>query len=366
MSVCLSHGGPSVYSSEAPPTELLVATLDGVATVRRPAARGEWQVSGRSLEGKHISALMVEPTRGLVFAGTHGDGLYASEDGGRTWRRRDRGIRFSNFYSLSFVQADGQARLYAGTEPAHLYVSTDSGESWRDLPAVRAVPSVEKWTFPAPPHDAHVKNVTFDPRSADVIYASIEVGGCLKSADGGATWRELSGFYEDVHRLVIRPSRPESLYISGGDGLWYSGDGGEKWEHLTDRSARIAYPDALIIHPQNDLLMFTAGAICSPGEWRNTGTADARIGRSRDGGRTWEILGRGLPEHIRGNIEAMSTDVWPDGFSLFAGTTDGDVFSSEDGGDTWSTIAQGLPPVSKGGHYRNLQSPDAREVAAAR
>jgi photosystem II stability/assembly factor-like uncharacterized protein len=143
------------------------------------------------------------------------------------------------------------------------------------------VPSVEKWTFPGPPHTAHVKNITFDPRSAETIYLSIEVGGALKSVDGGKSWRELSGFYEDVHRIVIPAQQPESLFITGGDGIYHSSDAGESWEHLTDRSHRIAYPDALIVHPDNGLLMFTSGAISSPGTWRKTQTADSRIARSR-------------------------------------------------------------------------------------
>jgi len=366
MITCLSHGGRSVYRSQVPSNELLVATTDGVVCLSRSEAKAAWRVIRRSLEGKHISCLLIEPGRGILFAGTHGAGIYASEDQGRTWARKDRGVEFANIYSLNFVEGSGELRLYAGTEPAHLFVSTDMGESWREIPSVRSVPSVEKWTFPAPPHTAHVKNITFDPRSAETIYLSIEVGGALKSLDGGKTWRELSGFYEDVHRIVIPAQRPEKLYITGGDGIYYSRDGGESWEHLTDRSNRIAYPDALVLHPDNELLMFTSGAASSPGAWRKTQTANSRIARSRDGGKSWQVLEQGLPEHIRGNIEAMSMNVWPGGFSLFAGTTDDRIFFSDDEGESWSTIAQGLPPVSKAGHYKNLPKIDvAAESAAA-
>ena len=92
------------------------------------------------------------------------------------------------------------------------------------------------------------------------------------------------------------------------------------------------------------------------GRWRTTHTADANIARSRDGGRQWEILEEGLPEHIRGNIEAMSMNVWQDGFALFAGTTDGDVFYSDDEGSHWEKIIEGLPPLSKVGHFRYLKA----------
>ncbi len=102
--------------------------------------------------------------------------------------------------------------------------------------------------------------------------------------------------------------------------------------------------------------MFMAGAKTVPGRWGTTHTADSRIARSRDGGRHWEILEQGLPEHIRGNIEAMSMNVWQDGFALFAGTTDGDVYYSEDEGNNWKKIIEGLPPLSKVGHFRYLKA----------
>ena len=118
---------------------------------------------------------------------------------------------------------------------------------------------------------------------------------------------------------------------------------------------RIGYPDPLLINPNQETLMFMAGGINNPTVWRTTRTADARIARSRDGGESWEILYEGLPEHIRGNIEAMVMEVCDGSFSLFVGTTDGDIFFSDDEGNHWTKIVAGLPPISKHGHYRHLQ-----------
>ena len=97
--------------------------------------------------------------------------------------------------------------------------------------------------------------------------------------------------------------------------------------------------------------MFTAGSSTRPPFWLKEHTADSKIARSRDGGTTWEQTRNGLPDHIRGNIEAMAMDVSNGTFSLFAGTTDGDVFHSTDEGDSWTKIAGGLPPISKAHHY---------------
>lgn len=100
--------------------------------------------------------------------------------------------------------------------------------------------------------------------------------------------------------------------------------------------------------------MFMAGASLAPQHWREKRRADSKVARSRDGGCSWEIL-EGFPRSLRGNAEAMSMAVWSNKFALFVGTTDGEVFLSENEGENWSQIANGLAPISKGGHYRQLQ-----------
>ncbi|HLY64899.1 MAG TPA: hypothetical protein VKU60_05135 [Chloroflexota bacterium] len=364
MPVCLSHGGPSLHRSPAPADELFIATTDGLIRAQR-ADGGSWSVTDQQLNGKHVAAIMIEPVSGLMLAGTHGQGLYASEDQGKSWARRDNGIESPNIYVLNSATANGAIRLYAGTQPARLYVSTDMGNSWQDLPALRDVPSVEQWTFPAPPFQAHIKQMAFDPRSADHIYVAVEVGGLFKTTDAGQTWRQLSGFWEDVHRVVVMPHDPDTVYISDGDGLYCSHDAGDSWARLTDRDWRIGYPDPLIVHPDRPELMFTSGGATIPPKWASSGTADSRIARSRDGAKTWEILaGKGLPEHIRGFLGTGSANTWPDGFELFIGSTDGDVYYSNDDGDSWSVIVNGLAPIAKDLHQQMFQMAKTGDLSA--
>jgi photosystem II stability/assembly factor-like uncharacterized protein len=364
MTVSVSPNGKNFYESASPTNEVLVATLNGIVSLTRSGPGAEWRESRRMLEGKHAGSIAIDSRSGAIFAGAHKGGLWASFDGGSSWERRDSGMETDDVYGLNCVLAGDELRVYAGTEPAHLYVSTDLGKSWTELRALLDVPSVGKWTFPAPPHVGHVKNIVFDPRNADVIYAGVEVGGAFKSTDGGKTWRELSGYYEDVHRMMVVPTQPDHVYMSTGRALYHSTNAGDTWEEMTLPQGRISYPDALVIHPERSDLMFTAGSKGSPGDWRTTKDANSRIARTRDAGRTWQYLEGGLPDHIRGNVEALTMSVHPGGFDLFAGTTDGDVFFSGDEGEHWATIARSLPPVSKGGHYRNLR--DDAVLAGAR
>jgi photosystem II stability/assembly factor-like uncharacterized protein len=354
-----------MYETSGPADAALIATANGIVALRRSG--GDWRESEPMLSGRHVGAVAIEPTRGVIFAGAHkggpwasGDddergGLWASEDAGVTWERRDQGIARSNIYGLNWVQAGRELRVYAGTEPAHLYVSTDMGRNWTELPSLLNVPSVEKWTFPAPPHQGHVKNIVCDPADPNTIYAAVEVGGAFKSTDAGRTWTEMSGFYEDVHRLMTVATRPTDVYMSTGHSLYHSSDKGATWGEMALPANRIAYPDGLVIVPGRPDTMFTSGSAGSPGRWRTTKDADAAIARTRDAGQTWEYLAGGLPDHLHGNVEALTMNVFPGGFELFAGTTDGDIFFSNDEGESWTTIAESLPPVAKSGHLNNLR-----------
>jgi photosystem II stability/assembly factor-like uncharacterized protein len=355
MAIGLSHGGTTLYSSTSPSNEILVGTREGVVTITRAGAASDWQVAHRTMPDKHISAMITEPESGRMFAGAFHGSVHMSADGGKTWEPRGNGMTENNVYSLASRRVNGKVRLFAGTEPAHLFVSDDLGANWQEITSLRTVPSVPKWSFPAPPHVGHVKHINFDPAAATTIYASIEVGGLLKSTDGGEHWQEFPDLYEDVHRIMIHPSNAEFLYAVTGRGLYVSPDAGKNWQQWTRREDEIGgYPDGFVFRPSDPKLIFMTAAHDAPGTWRTTHFAGARISRSKDGGRSWEILHNGLPDRLQASIEAFCLEEAGPSTSIFAATTSGEVFSSEDLGDSWKKIITGLPPISKAGHYRNL------------
>lgn len=357
----LSPGGNNVFSLKAPPRQLLVGTSGGVFLLEQEGASSEWKIAYRSLPQHHVHALLIELSSGLLFAGIHNGTVCASEDLGKTWELRDAGITERNIYTIDALRLDGHVRLFAGTEPAHLFVSDDLGMNWKEIQALRSVPSVPKWHYPQPPYIAHVKQIVFDPKDSQTIYACIEQGALLRSRDGGESWEELQGFYEDVHRLAILGSDSRRMYLACGDGLYYSADAGSSWEKLTSRSSRIGYPDGLMVHPQKEGLVFISGAGTIPPTWSKHGTAHTAIGRSRDGGRTWTFSTNGFPQNFNGNVEALSLVVCNGSSFLFAGTTEGDVLFSDDEGDNWAPLASALAPIAKRRHHLYLKA--ARSVA---
>jgi hypothetical protein len=70
------------------------------------------------------------------------------------------------------------------------------------------------------------------------------------------------------------------------------------------------------------------------------------VNRTRDGGKTFETLRRGLPQEWAYDlVYRHGLDVDETGDRLVAGSTTGSVWISEDSGDSWQTVSSNLPPV---------------------
>ncbi|MEX0802108.1 MAG: hypothetical protein WD688_02130 [Candidatus Binatia bacterium] len=351
----VSPGGNNNFRLNSFPHQVLVGTSEGLFLLENRGERTDWGISSRWLSGCHVHAILIEPLSGMLFAGIQKGGILASNDFGETWERKEHGLTHADVYTLNCAVFEDRPLVYAGTEPPHLFVSEDLGKTWRDLDGLCSVPSAPNWHYPQPPNIGHVKQIVFEPRNPRTVYACIEQGALLRSRDGGASWEDLHGFYEDVHRLVILNSDPRKMYLACGDGVYYSKDGGTAWEKLTTRSSRVGYPDGLIVHPENEQLIFISGAATIPPTWVKYGTANSSVGRSRDGGRSWEFLNAGFPTNFTGNIEALSIVSWGSLYCLFAATTEGDILFSGDEGDTWTQIVAGLPSIAKRKHHLYLK-----------
>lgn len=358
MTICLSHSGVSVYSADTPSNELLVATVDGITVLKREGGRESWSVADRWLSGYHVCSLTIDPETGIMIAGTHNGGVALSKDQGRTWTFSNDGLKSENVFSVATATVGGRTLFYAGTEPAHLHVSEDLGATWSDRPKLQSVPNRGDWTFPPPPHEAHVKHISFDPDNAECVYVCVEQGELLRSLDGGETWQDLLGpagvvqeAEGDAHRLIVRPSRPNEMFLPTGFGLFFSEDKGLTWRNIKAQLPWIGYPDPMVYDPARQDVLFVAGAKDDPGNWIGRKDANASVARSRDGGRTWERVNSDLPEGMTASIEAMALESSGGRCTVFLGTTNGDVFSSVDDGDSWTLIASGLPSISKGLHF---------------
>ena len=72
----------------------------------------------------------------------------------------------------------------------------------------------------------------------DHLYGAVEVGGTIRSTDGGEHWENLShGQYVnddmvDMHGVLASRWRPGNVYGIARAGMWRSADGGDHWSHV--------------------------------------------------------------------------------------------------------------------------------------
>jgi hypothetical protein len=208
---------------------LYAATGNGIA--RLDEVNGDWSVE-LSLGGSGAQCLAVDPDDpDTLYAGLRKHGVRRTNDGGRSWD--ESALPEPGVFSLAVSAADGA--VYAGTEPSRLFRSDDRGESWRELEALLELPSRPSWSFPPRPWTSHVRWIAPSPHDAELILVGIELGGLMRSTDGGSTWQDhRPGAQRDVHSLAWHPGVGGRAYEAGGGGAAFSEDAGETWRQADD------------------------------------------------------------------------------------------------------------------------------------
>lgn len=232
-----------------------------------------------------------------------------------------------------------------------------------DAPGVDAgFLSALEWRFVGPFRGGRAPAVAGDASNPLVFYFGAAHGGVWKTIDAGRYWRNVSdGFFEfpAVGALDVSLSHPNVIYagtgeglqrqfISPGDGVYKSTDGGETWTHVGLRETR--HISTLRIHPTDPDIVYVAamGDMFGP-------NPDRGIYRTTDGGETWEhvlykgettgavdlSIDRTNPRVILASLNHHVTYMWDE---ESGGPTTG-LFKTTDGGDTWTDITRnpGMP-----------------------
>ncbi len=301
---------------------LSAATGDSVARLEQ--RDGAWLVE-LALEGSGAQCLALAGQ--ALYTGCRGRGVWRSDDQGRTWR--DLQLPQQDVFSVAVSAADGA--VYAGTEPSMLFRSRDGGATWEELSALRELPSAPTWSFPPRPWTSHVRWIAPSPHDPALLLVGIELGGLMRSTDGGRTWEDhRPGAQPDVHSITWHPSVEGRAYEAGGGGAAWSFDAGATWRPADEGRDR-HYTWALAVDPDDPDCWYVS-ASRGPFDAHSTGRhAQAFVYRWRGDG-PWEGLDGGLATPLDAMPYALSFV----GGRLFAGLRDGRLYASADGGARWA------------------------------
>jgi len=313
-----------------------------------------WQSPDPDTEGSRVWSFVATDDGRLLYVSGYTGTLWRSIDGGRIWRRADRGLRLGNGQAatLAHLQADPQdPRVLYGDGFSGLYTTADGGDTWRRLDRGLPTSLVCLMALNRPTGDSLWATASvMDP---DVAYR------LFHSTDGGATWRAVRGCglpasagaaCEDTGDLnvAVSPVGARVLYLNagspgGGEGaaLYRSTDGGARWVSLHaryDTGSEAGPSGALRFDPWHPGRLYISG----------TDSTGDTVYLSEDGGHTWRKP-PGLPPNTQ--------EVIPDPTSPLVAYAPGGrgVYRSVDGGRTWHDWTGPTLPVRDDNQIVNVQ-----------
>jgi photosystem II stability/assembly factor-like uncharacterized protein len=300
---------------------------------RMAAGEDRWELLTHGLpEAPAIRAIATHPEHAdTVYVGTQ-HGPYRSTDRGEHWDKLDVADHGSPVWSLSFDPHDAKV-LYAGYENCEIFRSEDGGEHWQRLPVTVRFPEIS--VAPGANPAKRILKVAVNPADSDELYGAIEVGGVIRSLDGGEHWENMShGQYVnddtvDMHGVLVGRWRPGTVFAIGRAGLFTSTDQGGHWstarlEPLNPKGQ--TYCRDIRETPGDPKTIWVAGGA---GFQSDVGV----LFRSKDGGSTWTRMNMGVKPKT--TMFAVAFDERQPK-RMYCATSGGEVFASEDGGESWT------------------------------
>ncbi|MCA1577519.1 MAG: glycosyl hydrolase [Acidobacteria bacterium] len=288
-----------------------------------------------------IGTLVLDPKNPLVvWVGTgennsqrsvsYGNGVYKSEDGGRTWK--NVGLKTSEHIGRiaidpkdsDIVYVAAQGPLWGPGGERGLFKTTDGGKTWKSILNIS--------------ENTGVTDVVIDPNDPETIYCAsyqrrrhmwtLINGGpesaIYKSTDAGATWNKLRAGLPTVELgrigLAISPVDSNVLYatVEAADrrgGIFRSSDRGGSWDRRNEFDSTAMYYSRIVADPKDVDRVYVMNVFLMV---------------SDDGGRTLRRLGE-KSKHVDNH------DIWinPDNTEHYLVGSDGGVYESFDRGANW-------------------------------
>lgn len=279
-----------------------------------------------------------------LFVGCDVGGFYYSEDAGRHYEMRNRGLR-NMFIETIAEHPTNPDVLFLGS-PGGIYKTCDRGRTWQEKRT--GLPPVS-----ASSHTVQISKFAFHPVRPDVVYAAVGQprtqtgarGEIWRSDDAGESWRMVvtGGLAKDVNvfDLAFNATNGASMLLTSNRGVFRSEDGGCTWAPSNAglpahrRTRRLAWS------PSDPRVVYV-----SLRQKGGEAPWSAGVYRSDDGGRSWQARTVGIPQRAGrpGCDDNLCT--WTDGLAVDPRNPDvawtggaawwcTGIFKTVDGGRSW-------------------------------
>ena len=357
---------------------ILVSTRKGLFELGR--GRGGWVIKQDQFLGDNVTLALHDRRDGTDYAalnhGHFGIKLHRRDKGKKTWKE----IATPKYPAKpeGLVDLDGWGKpvnwttqliwalepggpkqkgvIWCGTMPGGLFRSPDRGETWELMETLWRHPDRNKWLGGGADIPG-IHSICVDPRDENTVRVAISCGGVWVTHDGGKSWAQSahgmkfddgpaseieSPDAQDPHMMVQCAADPTKLLVQHHAGIFKSVNDGKKWTQVKAKPSSFGF--GVVVHPADaNTVWFVPGI---KDEKRIPVDGALVVTRTRDGGKTFKSLKKGLPQKSAYDVvfrHGLAID--DSGECLVMGSTTGNVWVSEDQGDSWQQVSSTLPQV---------------------
>ncbi len=357
---------------------ILVSTRKGLFELGR--GRGGWVIKADHFLADNVTLALHDPRDGTDYAalnhGHFGVKLHRRDRAKKTWVEiatpkyptkpeglddRDGWGKPVNWTTqLIWAMETGGPKqkgvIWCGTMPGGLFRSSDRGDTWEIMDTLWRHPDRNKWLGGGADIPG-IHSICVDPRDADTVRVAVSCGGVWVTGDGGRTWAQSAHGMkfddgpttevenpdgQDPHMMVQCAAEPTKFWVQHHAGIFKSVNDGKQWTRVVAKPSSFGF--GVVVHPDDaDTAWFVPGI---RDEKRIPVDGALVVTRTRDGGKTFKSLKKGLPQKNAYDVvfrHALAID--ETGEMLAMGSTTGNVWVSENQGDSWQLVSSTLPQV---------------------
>ena len=224
LSVILLSGCSSGSSTGSSPS-----SSDSAGSVWKSIDGGEsWNSivktnNNGNIASVNILSIAIDSTNSqIIFLGTEKDGMFKSTNGGDEWVKNN--LALGRVYGLAIDSKNDQI-IYAGGifgKRGKIFKSENGGDEWNEI-------------YSEPADGTLISSLEISKIDTNILYVGTNEGMIFKTADGGATWKNLSKTGGPVVEITFDPMNDSAIYFGiFNEGIIRTKDQGKSFENLND------------------------------------------------------------------------------------------------------------------------------------